>query len=164
MNTIPFGGTIHRELLSLAEAVGQEVGDRPGGAVEFSRLLAEKSGVFRLWLKTYLGLFTLLEQLEDRWRLGVFRGEAGFDPGQEADIHGLFEIWSRLSDPMRQRMEFYARHALDIRSEAEELARCTQKVRHILTSWQPPTLAKSKALRIRYVTPEEATGLGLPAE
>ena len=163
MSTISFGGTIQRELLSLTQAVGQEVGQR-SDAPEFSRLLAEKSGVFRLWLRTYLGLLPLLEQLEGRWRLGVFRGEVGFDPGQDADIRGLFEIYSQLSDPMRQRMEFYARHGLDIQPDAEELARCTRRVHQVLTAWQPATLATSKALRIRYVSAEEAHALGFPTE
>ena len=161
MSTIAFGGTIQRELLSLGKAIEEERTEEAG---DFSRLFAERSGVFHLWLNTYLGLFRLLELLEDRWRMGVFRGEVGFDPLQEADIHGIFEKWSRLSDPMRQRMEFYARHGLDTQTEAEELARCTQRVHHILDSWQPATVANSKALRIRYVAREEATALGIPTE
>jgi hypothetical protein len=111
-----------------------------------------------------LGLFRLLEQVEDCWRMGVFRGEAGFDPKRAVDIRYLFEMWSDLSDPMLWLMKFYTQPGLDIGSEADELATCTQRVYHVLTSWQPVTLSKAKALRIRYVTRGEADALGLPTD
>ena len=135
---------------------------RPDDAPEFSRLLAEKSGVFHLRIKTYLGLFWAPRTTRGPLADGRLPCGVGFDPGQEADIRGLFELCSLLSDPMRQRMEFYARHGLDIQSEAEELVRCTRRVHQVLTSWQPATVTKSKALRIRYVNREEASALGLP--
>ena len=165
MSTIPFGGTIHRELLSLSKTIEQERAEESDQTNDFSRLLAEKSGVFRLHLNLYLDLFSLLEQLDERWRTGILRGEVGFDLGQEADIRNLFELWVYLSDPMRQRMEYYARHTLNpMPDPARSLAESTRKANEVLASWQSPTLARCKALRVRYVTPEEAERLDLPAK
>jgi len=160
MSTIAFGETIHRELMSLGKAIEEE---RDEQVAEFSHLLGEKFGVFCLHLNTYLALVPLLEAILQRWRLGVFRGEAGYDIGQDATARLVFERWVSLSVPMRQRMEFFARHGLDPRlGVVEELSSAAQRVSKILASWQSPTLARCKALRVRYATPEEATELGLP--
>ena len=159
---MPFGGTIHRELLFLSKAVEEEATEP---ADDFSRGLAERAGVFRLHTSVFLGLFPLLEQLDARWRRGIFRGEAGFDLAQGPPLRLCFEAWVRTSDPMRQRMEFYARHTSEPQSDAvETLERYSQKATQILASWQTPTLARCKALRIRYVSREEAIRLGFSVE
>jgi hypothetical protein len=163
MHTQAPGNAVRRELATVAAAVQQEEQEEQGQAPnELARLLEEKAGLFRLRVKTCLGLFHLLRQVDERCRLAVFRGELDGDPELDKGLRDLYSAWLDLSARMKERLDFFARHKAPLDAELScDLDLYAREAAQVLSSWRPPTEAKSPALRARRVTREEAVGLGL---
>ncbi len=102
-------------------------------------MMVEKRGVFLLRLKGYLGLFDLIAQVNDEWRGEVSSAREAYSVEADAQIKVLYQTWLSLSDPVRQRMEFYERQGLPIETVLyTNLRLYTQEVARILADWQAP--------------------------
>src|ERR1700679_768617 len=112
MNAVLPGAVIDQELRRLSSDLeGEERNDTTVAANNGRKQsLAEKRGVFELWLAQYLGLFNLACRINKDWRLEVFRGETPPSAEMDAAMRGLIERWLNLNDHFRQRLEYFERH------------------------------------------------------
>jgi hypothetical protein len=161
MKTVSRGSTINQELESVSAAVQQEGNEQEEIKAEFRRILSARREVFELHFKRCLGLYGVICQLNDQWRVAVFRGEEPQNADEDRGFKELFERWLSLSDRVRQRAEFYERHCqkFDWRLH-NDLRLYTQEARRTLQEWQPARLSTAKAFRTRTVSKEEAALLG----
>jgi hypothetical protein len=162
MTTVFQQRIITQELDFVFATVQNDEVEREEGKVELGRLLTAQRQVFHHRFKGYLALYRLICELIDQWRLAVFRGEEPPDPEEDKGFKDDLERWLSLSDPIRQRAEFYDRHCekLDWRMY-HDLRLYTQEPRRSLAEWQPARPSTGKAFRARAVFPQEASALGL---
>lgn len=125
-------------------------------------VLAEQRGLFELYLEFLLGVFRLIRDLEERYRLDVFAGVVGHDPQADDDVRQLYARWLEIADGFRQRAEFFGRQHLPLdRASVHDLALFSEKAKEAGTAWKTPKLSRSPAFRRRYTTPEVAATMGI---
>jgi hypothetical protein len=160
MQTVSRGSTINRELESVSAAV-QEGNEQEETRAEFRRILSAERRLFEHLFERYLGLYGMICELNDDWRVAVLRGEEPPNAEEDRGFRELFERWLRLSDRVRQRAEFYERHCQKFDWRLHHALRLyTEEVGRTLRDWQPARLSTAKAFRTRTVSREEAASLG----
>ncbi len=162
MKTVSQETILDKELRSVSDSIQEEASWQEDAEAQFGRIANVKREIFELTFKRYLALYQVIRHLNEERRLAVFRGEESPNAVEDKGFERLFEEWLKLSDPIRQRAEFYERHCREFGWRLhEDLQSFSQEARRTLREWQPAHTSTARAFRTRQVTRDEASALGL---
>lgn len=91
-------------------------------------------------------IFQLIQRLEQSWRDRVFRGTEEYTAEEEAAIQRYYRAWLPLSEKVLSELLLLERPFGSVEG-ADELRRCTEQVREILSAWSAPQLSAAVGLR-----------------
>ncbi len=125
--------------------------DRPKSRSGYAQEMIEKSVEFNGQFQLFLAIFDRIRELNGDWRKNVFRGDELFSATTDANVRSLFALWSFLSDPIRERAEYFERHGATFKDAFSRLAEYAREAKQALRTWESPAPSSAPALRTHKV-------------
>ena len=117
--------------------------------------MAEQAQRFDVHFNLFLAVYEKIRELNRLWRRNVFRGDEPFSPEMDASLRGLFAVWCLLSDPIREKAEYFERHGANFNQSFSRLAEYTREAKQTYRTWESPALSSSPALRTLKIAKED---------